>query len=422
MRLCSSLFGNSELSLRSPNVVAHVIYIASTLLLLKRLHHPLTQVLGFVLLALNPFVLDFFSLARGYGLALGFLMLSLYLLARACEEKPSRHSVIYAVLSGAAAALAVLANYSFLTYYVPMVLVTAWIVASDRAGRRISRDRIAVGVGLLAAGALFAGFPLYKLLLLRRAGELYFGGHKGMFQDTVEGLVRASAYSNTLSPPATAAISAIVIGAALAAGVAGVWQFQRHRDASLGLVFAAILAGTAALPIVERYLFHVLWPIERAAIYYLPLYIVTVLFGVDLLTGLADRRWQLSGILTLPALAAVFLGWQLVRHLDPRSTLDWGYDGHDKDAITLVARDRANTPTPSPRIMLGDSWQMEPSLNFYRVTRGYTWLAPVTRRPVTDGHYDYVYGFEGDVKRLRDRHVRLASYSDTDTVLVRIEP
>jgi hypothetical protein len=64
---------------------------------------------------------------------------------------------------------------------------------------------------------------------------------------------------------------------------------------------------------------------------------------------------------------------------------------------------------------------MEPSLNFYRVTHNYTWLAPVTKAAVTDGHYDYVYGFEADVTQLRDQSVRLASYGDTNTLLVRVE-
>ena len=72
MRLCSTLFGNSELSLRAPNILAHVLYLVSSILLLRRLQHVLLQVVGFVFLNLNPFMLDFFFLARGYGLALGF--------------------------------------------------------------------------------------------------------------------------------------------------------------------------------------------------------------------------------------------------------------------------------------------------------------------------------------------------------------
>ena len=421
MRLCSSLFGNAEISLRSPNIVAHAIYLISTLLLLKRLEQPFIQVLGFVLLTLNPFVLDFFSLARGYGLALAWLMLSLYLLARAHEEKPAGRCAIYGFLSTLGAGLAVLSNFSFLTYYVPMVLVAAWVVASDRSYQRLSRDRVVVAAGLLGAGALFVCFPLYKLLLLRRAGELYFGGHTGFFSDTVEGLVRASAYSNTLPQPATAAISVVLIGIALAVLAVGAWRFRGHPEASLALVYGALLAGSAALPMVERYVFHVLWPIERAAVYYIPLYVVAVLFGVQLLAGLTNRRWGVTGILTLPALLAVLLCWQFVRHFDPHSYFDWAYDRHDKDAIRLVERDRAKSETRSTVVRLGNSREMEPSLNFYRITRSDTWLAPVTSDPLTEGHYDYVYGFEADVTQLRDQSVRLALYADTNTLLVRVK-
>ncbi len=421
MRLCSWLFGNSELSLRMPNVAAHVIYLGSTLLLLKRLKQPLIQVLGFVLLALNPYILDFFSLARGYGLGLACLMLSLYLLMRAHEEKPAGRPAIYGFLSLLSAALAVLANFSFLTYYLPMVLVAAWVLASDLSYRRFSRDRLVIAAGLLGAGALLAVFPLHRLLLLRRTGQLYFGGDTGFFSDTFEGLVRASAYSRSLSRPTTTAISVILVGMVLVALAVGAWRFLRHAEPSLALVFSVLFAGSVVFAIVEHYLFHVLWPIERAAVSYIPLYVVAVLFGAQLLTELTHRWWRLTAILALPALMAVLLCSQFVRHFDPYSYLDWAYDRHDKDAIGLVARDCAVTKRCSTVVRLGDSWEMEPSLNFYRVTLGYTQVAPVTRDPVTKGHYDYVYGFHPDVAQLRGQTIRLASYSDTNTVLVRVK-
>jgi hypothetical protein len=208
---------------------------------------------------------------------------------------------------------------------------------------------------------------------------------------------------------------------ALAVLAVAAWRFVRYAEPSLALVFSVLLAGCFALAFVQRLVFHVLWSIERTAIYYVPLYVVAVLFGVELLAALTDRWWTVTAILALPTLMAVLLCWQLVRHFDPHSTLVWAYDRHDKDVIRLIERDHAKSETRSTVVRLGDSWEMEPSLNFYRVTRGDTWLAPVTRVPVTKGHYDYVYGLEADVKRLRDQIVRLASYGDTGTVLVRVK-
>jgi len=85
--------------LRLPNILAHVVYLICTLVLLKRFQHTILQIAGFVILNLNPFFLDFFFLARGYGLALAFLMMSLYLLVRTFEKKWSRGFEKYLYLS-----------------------------------------------------------------------------------------------------------------------------------------------------------------------------------------------------------------------------------------------------------------------------------------------------------------------------------
>jgi dolichyl-phosphate-mannose-protein mannosyltransferase len=419
MRLCSSVFGDSEISLRVPSVAAHSVYLVAVLLLLKRLRNSLLQAAGFVLLGINPFLLDFFTVARGYGLALAFLMLSLYLLVRTHEESVGPRCERYAFLAGLTAALAVLANWSFMTYYVPMVLVTACVLLGIPPFRRISRERLAPTAVFLGAGAAFGIFALHRLMFLRTHGELYFGGHHGFFEDTIEGLVRASAYSTTLSRWVAILVSAGLIAVIVPLLLLSVRRFVQDAEVSVSLLFTVILAGATGLPIVERYVFHVLWPIERAAAYYIPLYTVALVFGVDSLIRQGERRWQASALVTPPTVLAVVLASAAITHFHVHSTLDWSYDAHDKNAIEIVERDHA-TRSRSSSVRLGDTWLMEPSLNFYRVTRHETWLAPVTRRPVTEGHYDYVYGLESDVDQLRDRTITLATYADTKTALVRI--
>ena len=51
--------GPAEWALRFPNVVAHALYLGFGLLLLRRLTNSWMVVLGFVVLNLNPFMLDF---------------------------------------------------------------------------------------------------------------------------------------------------------------------------------------------------------------------------------------------------------------------------------------------------------------------------------------------------------------------------
>lgn len=76
---------------------------------------------------------------------------------------------------------------------------------------------------------------------------------------------------------------------------------------------------------------------------------------------------------------------------------------------------------PGKPVKLGTSWVFEPSLNFYRVTRGDTWLIPLTRSPIRHGDgYDYLYANESDLHGVPMNHyVRLISYPDTQTALLR---
>ena len=112
MRLCSALFGDSEFSLRLPNILAHAAYLAGSLRLLGRFQPAVLRLVGFVLLNLNPFALDFFFLARGYGLAMAFVVWSLYFLLRAFEARQQTGFTAYVILSQVGALLAVLANFA----------------------------------------------------------------------------------------------------------------------------------------------------------------------------------------------------------------------------------------------------------------------------------------------------------------------
>ena len=66
----SKLFGASELALRLPNLVSYLVYAYFTFKVLESVKNFEVRLLGYFMLNAIPFVLDFFALARGYGLAL----------------------------------------------------------------------------------------------------------------------------------------------------------------------------------------------------------------------------------------------------------------------------------------------------------------------------------------------------------------
>jgi hypothetical protein len=420
MRCCSSLLGDSELSLRLPNLLAHLVYLASVLALLRRFEHAALLLAGFVLFNLNPFLLDFFSLARGYGLASAFTALSLYLLARAFEaKKQGAGFVTLLFLAAASGALAVLANYAFLNFFLPLLLACVWLLLTDASLRRFERGRLPAAAALFAACGGFLAFVLSELFRLRRIGALYAGGHEGFVGDTVKSLARASLYSVPYTHVTEGVVSAFVVGLFAALLLLGLGLFLRRREVTLFAPLLLILASAVALPLAQHRLLGTLLPLDRAALFYLPLYAAVLLSASHLLWRLSSRRWAKTAALALPALLAALMLWHFQRGFNPRSCYLWWFHAHDKEVMTIIERDHGRH-FPGRVVRLANSWMMEPSLNFYRHTRNLNWLEPVTRKPPAEAGGHYVYAFEGDVKGFAENsHTVLATYPDTQTVLLR---
>ena len=84
-KLVTTIFGINELTLRTPAILGAIVYISSALwFCLLVTSRKLLQVPMFICLVYNPMVLDYLIAARGYSLAMGFLLAALTLMAKGC--------------------------------------------------------------------------------------------------------------------------------------------------------------------------------------------------------------------------------------------------------------------------------------------------------------------------------------------------
>src|SRR5689334_806603 len=134
MRISTSLLGTSHLSTRLPALTGSAIYLAAIVWFLSTMiEGAILQVVLLVCLALNPFVLDFLVAARGYSLALGFLMSGVCVTARivtcisGVEETARRLAWV-----SACTALPFSANFSF-----ALVCGSSLLAASVTAFQRL---------------------------------------------------------------------------------------------------------------------------------------------------------------------------------------------------------------------------------------------------------------------------------------------
>lgn len=112
-RFSTQAFGVSQFSFRIPAMIGAALYLWAAASITKRIA-PTRQLLGFAILTLNPFVLDYLIASRGYALALGLLAVTVALAMRIVEDRPSlRVALRDSAILSVCCALAIAANFSF---------------------------------------------------------------------------------------------------------------------------------------------------------------------------------------------------------------------------------------------------------------------------------------------------------------------
>ena len=412
MKLADVLFGPSEIALRSLSVAAFFVYAASLILILRRVERWPIRVVGLSLALANPYVLDFFSLARGYGLALAMVAASML----ATIEYVERPRLRVALAAFALAGLAVLANYATLSYYVAVLLVVALThsVRRPQRPRTISLWSLGVVAALATVGvALLAVFPLFRL---RSAGALYFGGDQGFWQDTAHGLVASTLYrrdSGILDNVLVTLVVALVIAGAVGAAIA-LWR--RHLPPHVTVFALLVTAGVVS--VVQHLVLDVPYLIERTALFFVPLFAVWLAFATDALARSTrlSRGLVVAGTATV---ACVSLNFATAANIS--YTLDWRYDASTEHMVRELGRLRGTRT-----VRLGASWLFEPTINFYRETRRLAWLGPLPyscRSECIAPGMDYYFVIGPDTEMVTRRGGRtVRAYLETGGVLTEAAP
>lgn len=408
MRGSAALFGDRELALRLPSWLGLGLYIAGACRLVRRFRSPGVALATFVLLLANPFLLDFFSLARGYGLGLGFTLAGLYALLTALD--PPVPAAGRTLLAFALLACAGLANFAFLDVYLAAAAVFGVVSV-----RRPGAFRALCGVALLSALYLAAVVPV--LLKMQREGELYLGGKRGFFADTVESLVRSSLYGHG-SEPLVAALGGVAVVLFLASAFL-LWR----RGRGDGAVIAGLTAIAACGIGLQHRLFGTPFATDRSALFFVPLFVLTLGAAADRGTEAPEPWRRLTPAGALAALAALLVSHTLFC-ANLTYTDSWRYDADTGRMLADLAAQQSRQPRQTPegrgRKTLGVSWLFEPAVNFYIQTRGLDWLQPVDRAGLTARDYDYYFYEEDQGDRLASRKlVEIERYPVTGNVLAR---
>ncbi|MBL8216962.1 MAG: hypothetical protein JNK87_39955 [Bryobacterales bacterium] len=389
IKLFTSVFGLSHLTMRAAACLGGALFYAGICYLAHLLTpHRGLQWIFFVFAGSNPLILDYLVAARGYSLAMAFLVWLFLIPARLRQRRGDHVSAQFrsVLLSSLAAGLCIAANFSFAIMAVVSLLLTMWW--THRRGRDGANRWRHWGVTLLAGAGpaalvlvLFAGHAVTHW----PAGQLWWGATstRTMLQTVAEAsLYQPNPYVlNPLLLRAVLFLRPLVLPVLCGSLFARVLVWIRERRTSpvtdwreeFGTVLLGSLAITVFLHWILFRLAQVLLPQERTALY-IP--VVLALFGSVIASIQASSR---AGDLTrkglIAALAITSVYFLTCVRLSHFKEWEWGAEVQRAYAV-VAAQAKRHSPAK-----VASSWHYATALNFYRQMYGDPFFETVSNGP-----------------------------------------
>lgn len=359
------LFGESELALRLPNLAAHLVYLLASAGIALRNRSAFMAIGAFLLMNVHPYLLDFFSLARGYGLACGWMVLSLYQATRFVSDDDSMRRL---GLAASFASLSALSHVIMVNYLLAFAAAMGAFVIFD--GRKRPKGFVLRRLALLSLIVL-AGLAVImpNALGLFGGGSLNFGCDR-FWECTVLSLGGKVIYHLPYETPLNVIVgralklSGLFIAVTAVVASRGGW-LPRLRPMALGLI---ILALCLLSFLAQQSWFGVPLPQTRTALFLLPLSAFTWAAAIG---AWPAHRW-------VPALAAAsacsVLIVNLANSVNFTYAVEWKPSGELSHMLTLLENDRPALQDDRPIITVGTGFESAEPMNYYRHVRGLQWL------------------------------------------------
>jgi hypothetical protein len=399
IKLAYSLGPENLLVARIPNVLAFVLYMIF-IYRISRFLPLIAAITLFLLLTLNPFLLDFFSLARGYGLAMAFQAVAIFYLisyAKNGKLRTANWSMFYSCI-------AVTASFSMLNFWIANLGALTCITFLFH-----KRDKLRFSIQQLIFTVILAGLLYLPLTRLIRFDKLYYGGTDNFYSDTLVSLTKYSQYTSTAGTTTHVILIALLI--LLFIGVFRLIKLNK-TTASLQMqnIVLIVLMLSVLSTILQHYLFGTLYLIDRTALLYYPLFIIVLVSCISLY-GKVLRSLLFTALIVL-------FGINFFTNANTFKTVLWSYDCRSKEILELL---NDTSAAQNSRTSLDFSWPFTRALEYYAAEQKYAHLELLNNKEDRDAVNDtadyYLYLGQSLEKVGYEAELQKVLQLDRDTVL-----
>ena len=415
MQWSIGIFGVSEWTLRLPNLFGHLVYLIFSILIIRKYSNNFwIRLLGFCFLNLNPFLIEFFSLARGYGLGVGMMMMSIYFLLRWIENQELRMGMY--CFGGAI--LAILSNFVFLNYWASLSGVFCFFVLEKYFFRiKKTKDRFDFtnfSIPLVSAIVLFLLLkkPIHYL---SAKGEFVYGFDSFVesFLSLVKLSVMSQGYFNPITTNVFVVFALILLGFSTVFGFGNFFKenktrFLRIHFGVIGLMFLILMST-----VVQHYFLDVQYLQGRKAVMLLPIFGLSGYVFFEFLFQKINKRIAIGFAL----LISVFSWNHFYRTFDLKETVEWKYDAYTKEMVNYL-----NEILPKDKKSdVAVYFIFEPATHFYQEQLSLDRIGRLSRVDDQTLEYekksDYLYVQKKDISKVPDEYVEVKEFGGVGVLL-----
>jgi len=325
----------SQCVLAVPGKARHEwVFAFSVIKLCKFFKNRWVGIAFFAAAILNPFLLFYFSLSRGYSAGCAFAMLSLWQAALVLQKEEGRPARWVSVLIPAS--VAVLANFSFFYFFIGVTGTYLFHLFLSGNLRRL-RERSAWRWWILAGGTFF--FAAGCLLFIRlHSRELEFVEYPDLVRSSFGSLVKESLWYDASAAPGLVLGGLLFIGLLFFSLISLYWYFRSKR-LNLAIFSMNVFVVILLLSVVFHALFGTSFLYGRTA---LVIY-VTILPGVF---GIIDKGASMRpgvrpGFRVSMGLLIFFLCFNFYKRWNTSYFYEWPFQADTQKCLDHLVRSNA---------------------------------------------------------------------------------
>ncbi len=335
------LFGSSEIALRLPCLFAFLVLGYAIYKHCTRLNNTLAKLILTSAFVLSFTILNFYSLCRGYGLSISFLVLALYYFFSYVQNSKFSYALRF-VLFGQ---IALCAN---LTLVFTLLVATGIIILFQIKSKQLFSIKnlmlLAINFGLIYFWVKYAFY-------LQENGALYYGsGNHSYWTTTFESLLDTVFIKHI-------AVYSIVLLSFATLFVFWCIQLFKHKlkflsGSSFGLCFFILLSLIGAFYFLKLF-FNVNYPEDRTGLFFYILFILSIVFLLD------EFEWKPFLVF---AIFPIYFSIHFLLNIN-FSKHAWGfYETMPKEFFDTLLSEQKKSPRP---ITIGGHRVLELFFSFY---------------------------------------------------------